>query len=110
MPEHSFVNSTIFFNISNLERAVRLYNQSIRISAEQKGKSVNRDQLIPENIFQCGFHTAPDTFATNLKDLGTDDLDLQMVGGWRSLNSVARYVKKSEGRQREHLAKLNGLV
>jgi hypothetical protein len=66
MPEHSFVNSTIFFNIPNLENAVRLYNQTIRFSAKQKGKSVNRDLLIPGNNFQCGFHMTQYTLATNL--------------------------------------------
>ena len=87
-----------------------MYKQTIRITAAQKSKSVNRDLLIPGDNFQCGFHMTQYTFAINLKDLGTDDLDLQTVGEWRSLNSVARYVKKTEERQRAHLGKLDDMI
>ena len=63
--------------------------------------------LIPEG--KLVFHTLRHSFATWLKNAGADLEDIRMVGGWKSLASVQRYVQDDRKRAREISSKIVGL-
>ena len=81
--------------------SIRMYNTYI------EGSSGDEELLIPEG--KLVFHTLRHSFATWLKNAGADLEDIRMVGGWKSLASVQRYVQDDRKRAREISSKIVGL-
>lgn len=81
--------------------SIRMYNTYI------EGSSGDEELLIPEG--KLVFHTLRHSFATWLKNAGADLEDIRMVGGWKSLESVKRYVQDDRKRAREISSKIVGL-
>ena len=81
--------------------SIKMYNTYIMSS------SGNEEKLIPEG--KLVFHTLRHSFATWLKNAGADLEDIRMVGGWKSLESVKRYVQDDRKRARAITSKIVGI-
>jgi integrase len=80
--------------------SIRMYNTYI------KGSLGDEKLLIPEGKLLV--HTLRQSFATWLKNAGADLKDIRMVGSWKSLASVQRYVQDDRKRAREISSKIVG--
>lgn len=90
------------------KKAICLYNARLVFAAKKLGRTVNEALLIPDGA--CVFHSCRHTFATWLKDNGSDIDDIMMVGNWKSADACRRYVKQDDKRFKNVASRIEGIL